>query len=79
MELMHEFEEETETIFKQSETCYTHYKAMLRAENWKEVKREDKKFFNKQVVVAQDNLYNKTIPTWASNFALLTRVVKLQA
>ena len=32
VELMQEFEEETETIFKQSETCYTHYKAMLRAE-----------------------------------------------
>lgn len=31
-ELMQEFEEETETIFKQSETCYTHYKAMLRSE-----------------------------------------------
>ena len=30
LELMQEFEEETETIFKQSETCYTHYKAMLR-------------------------------------------------
>ena len=32
IELMQEFEEETETIFKQSETCYTHYKAMLRQE-----------------------------------------------
>ena len=31
-ELMQEFEENTETIFKQSETCYTHYKAMLRQE-----------------------------------------------
>ena len=30
IELMQEFEEDTETIFKQSETCYTHYKAMLR-------------------------------------------------
>lgn len=30
LELMQEFEEDTETIFKQSETCYTHYKAMLR-------------------------------------------------
>ena len=32
IELMQEFEEETETIFKQSETCYTHYKAMLKKE-----------------------------------------------
>ena len=45
--------------------------------SWKEVEREDKKFFNKQVVVAQENLYHKTIPTWASSFELLTRVVKL--
>ena len=52
---------------------------MLRPENQKEVEREDKKFFCKQVIVAQENLYNKTIPTWASDFNLLTRVVKFQA
>ena len=32
MDLMQEFEEDTETICKMSETCYTHYKAMLRQE-----------------------------------------------
>jgi len=79
MELMLEFEENTETVFKQSETCYTHYKAMLRQENWQEVKREDKKFFIKNVIVSQENLYHKRIPTWASDFGLLTRVVRLQA
>ena len=76
MELFREFEEETQTIFRQSETCYTHYKAMLRPENQSEVMRDDKKFFNRQIVVAQENLYSKTIPTWASDFDLLTHVVK---
>ena len=45
--------------------------------SWTEVKREDKRYFTSQVVVAQDNLYNKKIPTWASNFDLLTKVVQL--
>lgn len=78
MELMQEFEEETETIFKQSETCYTHYKAMLRQENWTQEERKDKKFFKKQVTVAQESLYSKKIPTWASDFDLLAQVVALQ-
>ena len=45
--------------------------------SWKEFDRPEKKFFNRQVVVAQENLYEKTIPTWASNFDLLAKVVKI--
>ena len=39
--------------------------------------RSDKKHFNKQVVIKKDDLFEKTIPTWASDFKLLAKVTKL--
>ena len=40
-------------------------------------RRADKKHFNKQVVIKKDDLFDKTIPTWASDFKLLAKVTKL--
>ena len=40
-------------------------------------RRTDKKHFNKQVVIKKDDLFDKTIPTWASDFKLLAKVTKL--
>ena len=40
--------------------------------------REDKKHFKKQVSIKKDDLFEKTIPTWASDFKLLAKVTKLQ-
>ena len=40
--------------------------------------REDKKHFKKQVSIKKDDLFDKKIPTWASDFKLLAKVTKLQ-
>ena len=40
--------------------------------------REDKTFFKKQIVVSKEELFEKTIPTWASDFDMLARVLKVQ-
>lgn len=51
---------------------------MLRDENQTVKARGDKKHFTKQVVIKKDDLFDKTIPTWASDFKLLAKVTKLQ-
>jgi hypothetical protein len=33
LDFMREFNEETETMFKQDESCYIHYKEMQRSDN----------------------------------------------
>ena len=63
----------SEIEFRENETNF------LFCNSWTESQRNDKKFFKKQVTVAQDNLYNKKIPTWASDFDLLAQVVALQS
>ena len=78
---MREFIEETETWFMQDETCYVHYKEMQRSDNQKTIKREDKKFFNYQLNVQskEAGLFQKLVPTWASDYGNLAKVSKLQA
>lgn len=77
-DLMNEFGEDTETIFKQSETCYIHYKEILRDVNAYKIHRPEKKFFKEQVIMKKDGLFDKKVPTWASSWELLARVTKLQ-
>jgi hypothetical protein len=40
--------------------------------------RDDKKFFKQQIIIKKDALFDKKVPTWASDLNLIAQVVALQ-
>lgn len=40
--------------------------------------RPDKKFFKVQVQIVKEGLFDKKVPTWASDLKLLSQVVRVQ-
>ena len=76
--LLEEFNQESETVFSTDDSCYEHYKEMQREGNTTFILRSDKQFFQKQAVLAKEGVFEKQVPTWASDLNLLARVVWLQ-
>ena len=42
------------------------------------VDRTDRVFFNRQIAIKKEAMFDKLVPAWASDLNLLAQVVKLQ-